>query len=301
MREERARLEATIGLVKSSLGKDETLSYRAASEVARAAAQMQQPAANGRRGGAWSRSSSLRLAASIVALVGGGFLGGRMFVKSDSAPVDSRYLASVDGEAPQEERDANAKNVSESLKSLGYLDSTGRQPTETKSAAPPALQSAAATEAERKEELAIDYRINRLRLLVDETEEPQAGNGSAGLESDLLVQDSSEVGVENADSIGDDFEDEIGGAANVDPEVSAPSMATAPRTVGAGGGGPGASAPVGPAVGLPSPTTPGAVIPGQSAFSSRRMGGAGGSKLGAAPGSTTPPISGGAIGGAGQK
>ena len=46
LREERARLEATIGLVKSSLGKDETLSYRATSEVTRAAAQMAQPLPN---------------------------------------------------------------------------------------------------------------------------------------------------------------------------------------------------------------------------------------------------------------
>ncbi len=136
LREERDRIAATVGLVKDAMGKDETLSYRATSEVTRAAAEMIAGPVPARRPVAWYQSSSLRAAASIVALVGGSFLGWRAYVSSqavesgvftasappasEAAPVaaDSRLALGYTGG-----RGDQAK-----LKGLGYLSSNPTAP-----------------------------------------------------------------------------------------------------------------------------------------------------------------------------
>jgi len=113
LRDERTRLEATIGLVKSSMGKDETLSYQAASEVTRAAAQIAQPWPAASRRAPWRQSTSLRIAASLVALIGGGYLGWKLFVKPDRVET---LMAS----APKEESERSL-GYEKKLKGLGYL------------------------------------------------------------------------------------------------------------------------------------------------------------------------------------
>lgn len=110
LREERARLEATIGLVQGSLGKDEVLPYDATREVTRAAELLATPPAS-RAPTPWYRSGSLRAAASIVALVGVSFIGWQAFVVRDG---DLR-VARLDDEAKNE----RAKTLDDARSSRG--------------------------------------------------------------------------------------------------------------------------------------------------------------------------------------
>jgi Ca-activated chloride channel family protein len=99
LREERARLESTIGLVQNALGKDETLSYRATSEVTHAASLLARGPDAPVHQMAWYRSSTLRMAASLAVVVGGGYLGWRSFVVEPAAQravnKNANTLASV--------------------------------------------------------------------------------------------------------------------------------------------------------------------------------------------------------------
>lgn len=146
LREERDRLAATVGLVKSSLGKDETLSYQATAEVARAAADMRPKAIADHRApgsaAAWYRSSTLRAAASIAAVVGVGYLGWREFVVPSSS-AGGLITASLD-KADANDRDA-ARSMPEpknedpgydmsGLRALGYPGGSSVAPAETAAA-----------------------------------------------------------------------------------------------------------------------------------------------------------------------
>ncbi len=120
LREERDRIAATVGLVKDAMGKDETLSYRATSEVTRAAAEMIAGPVPARRPVAWYQSSSLRAAASIVAVVGVSFIGWRAFVASQ----DARSSVLTASAQPASEA---APVVLDSGLALGYTGGRGDQ------------------------------------------------------------------------------------------------------------------------------------------------------------------------------
>ena len=119
LRAERERLRATVGLVKNTLGKGETLSWKATSEVTRAAAQLH---AGPPPQIAWYRRSSFRAAASFAVLVGGAFLGWRAFVVSGPmetgrmAPSD-RHRETTTALAPASEE---TPKVQDALTALGY-------------------------------------------------------------------------------------------------------------------------------------------------------------------------------------
>lgn len=120
LREERARLEATIGLVQGSLGKDEVLSYDATREVTRAAELRAAPPAT-RAPAPWYRSGSLRAAASIVALVGVSYIGWQAFVVRDSARIVVRVDDATDGE--RERLQPDGTNKRDALRSKSEVES----------------------------------------------------------------------------------------------------------------------------------------------------------------------------------
>jgi len=145
LREERARLEATIGIVQGAMGKDETLSYRATTEVTRAATLLARGPDAPVRVLPWYRATTLRAAASIVSVVGASFLGWKAFVAGpmrlrDAAPAD-REVAKLDALQARSEK---GEPYGKELTGLGYLDGSS---SGTGYWQPPAGQPAASSPA----------------------------------------------------------------------------------------------------------------------------------------------------------
>ena len=135
--EERDRLAATIGLVQNSLGKDETLSYRATSEVTRAAAMQMSGPTPAPRSIPWHQSTALRAAASIVAVVGASYLGWQAFV-GRSEMVPRTLTAKLEPNSPGrpfklgervDESSVAAKSEERRLKTLGYAEADAQDST----------------------------------------------------------------------------------------------------------------------------------------------------------------------------